>query len=183
MSSSGLVIPIGFLLWRLHLNIIVSEQVSHSESCGFFLPWIFNCKSRRGMSCGFLHHTCLLPWAYFLFSKIITRWGGCNCIYKTAISPFPSRAPNPNTRQLVMRTEQLDGFQNLLSRVPRTAQLHHHRNKAPQSHPYWPQPVVSLLGQRDSACGSTSQTAILLHPCKTYRKDSTRQGILQGQGV
>lgn len=183
MSFSGLVMPIGFLLWRLHLNIIVSEQVSHSELCSYFLLWIFNWKSRRGMSCDFLHHTCLLPWGYFLFSKIITRWRGCNCICKTAKFPFPSRAPNLNMRQSFMRVEQLDGFQNLLSHMPRTAQLHHHRHNAPQSHPYWPQPVVSLIGQRDSAFSRTSQVMILLHACKTYRKNSTQQGILQGQEV
>lgn len=65
MSSFGLVTPKGFLLRRLHLNIIVSKQVPCSTLCGSFFLWIFNWKSRRGMSCGSLHHTPSLPWGFF----------------------------------------------------------------------------------------------------------------------
>lgn len=69
MSSFGLVTPKGFLLGRLHLNIIVSKQVPCSTLCGSLFLWIFNWKSRRGMSCGFLHHTLSLPWGFFCSAR------------------------------------------------------------------------------------------------------------------
>lgn len=91
ISSLGLDTPMGFFLWRLCLNGIVSEQVSHPTLCSPLL-WIFNWNCRRGMSCDFPHHMRSFSWG-ILLSKFTARWGSCIC--KTAI--FPS-LPEPRTR-------------------------------------------------------------------------------------
>lgn len=155
MSSFGLVTPKGFLLRRLHLNIIVSKQVPCSTLCGSFFLWIFNWKSRRGMSCGSLHHTPSLPWGFFCSARSLWDEEAATAFAKLQ---YFLALPEPQTQTWgnSLWVQQPDEFQNLLSYIRRTAQLHACRHDAPWSHLHWPLPVASLLGHKDSAFRSPS---------------------------